>query len=400
MARTQRVVLDGGASWTVVGANGLPVDPAEQYLAFLRAQGRSPNTVKAYARGLAQWWCLLEETATAWDWIGASLFGQFLVYLRTGDLPGIDRIGAAPQVLAPTSVASRSASVLAFYTYMAAAEKVTQPYEVLYGSGSVQRRGRSTYRGLLTGIAQDVRPRPLYRVRAVAKERTPVLTPPQVRMILDGCAVEDGAGGWRPNLAGVRDRLLFAVLAETGMRLGEALSVRHCDIHVSGGDTPWIEVASRQDHPHGLRSKSDRQRRIYVGDDLAALYSAYTWELVEAGIDVDITDVANHFVFVNVGAQPLFAPMRVESVYARVRSLTRHQPELQVGWSPHWLRHTHATALLLSGQPPHVVMRRLGHLDIQTTLGLYGWVTADAEMKTVANWTSYVDGWRGVHDAS
>ena len=30
-------------------------------------------------------------------------------------------------------------------------------------------------------------------------------------------------------------------------------------------------------------------------------------------------------------------------------------------WSPHWLRHTHATALLLAGVPEHVVMRRLGH---------------------------------------
>lgn len=248
--------------------------------------------------------------------------------------PGVDRIGAAPQLLTASSVQARSASVLAFYTYMAAAEKVTQPFDVLYGAGSAQRRARSRYRGLLTGIAEDTRPKPLYRVRPIAKERPPVLTPPQVRTILDGCATEDTAGDWRPNMAGLRDRLLFAVLAETGMRLGEALSLRHCDIHVAGGDTPWVDVASRQDHPHGLRSKSGRQRRIYVGDDLAGLYGAYVWELVEAGIDVDVTDLPNHFVFVNVGGQPLFAPMRVESVYARVRSLTR-QTGLPAGWTPH-----------------------------------------------------------------
>jgi hypothetical protein len=59
-------------------------------------------------------------------------------------------------------------------------------------------------------------------------------------------------------------------------------------------------------------------------------------------------------------------------------------------WSPHWLRHTHATALLLAGTPPHVVMRRLGHKDIQTTLSTYGWVTEDAEMRTVAQWRNYV----------
>jgi integrase len=34
----------------------------------------------------------------------------------------------------------------------------------------------------------------------------------------------------------------------------------------------------------------------------------------------------------------------------------------------------------------HVVSRRLGHLDIQTTQNLYGWVSEDAEQRTVAEW--------------
>jgi len=35
------------------------------------------------------------------------------------------------------------------------------------------------------------------------------------------------------------------------------------------------------------------------------------------------------------------------------------------------MRHSHATALLLSGVPVHVVSRRLGHADVQTTLNTY-----------------------------
>ena len=38
-------------------------------------------------------------------------------------------------------------------------------------------------------------------------------------------------------------------------------------------------------------------------------------------------------------------------------------------------RHTHATALLLAGVPVHVVSRRLGHADVQTTLETYAHVT-------------------------
>jgi integrase len=72
---------------------------------------------------------------------------------------------------------------------------------------------------------------------------------------------------------------------------------------------------------------------------------------------------------------------------------TRVPPE----WTPHWFRHTHATALLLAGVPPHVVMRRLGHQDIQTTLGIYGWVTEDAELRALANWQHFTSAWKGLH---
>ena len=79
--------------------------------------------------------------------------------------------------------------------------------------------------------------------------------------------------------------------------------------------------------------------------------------------------------------------MRPESVYALVGRLRRRLGEaVPAEFTPHWFRHTHATALLLAGVPEHVVMRRLGHADIQTTIDLYGWVTEDAELRAVAGW--------------
>lgn len=89
-------------------------------------------------------------------------------------------------------------------------------------------------------------------------------------------------------------------------------------------------------------------------------------------------------MFVNVAREPLWAAMSPSTVYDKIESITRrHRDVLPEKWSPHWLRHTHATALLLAGVPPHVVMRRLGHADYQTTLDAYGWVTEDAELRTL-----------------
>jgi integrase len=100
---------------------------------------------------------------------------------------------------------------------------------------------------------------------------------------------------------------------------------------------------------------------------------------------------------VNLAGGTRFAPWRPESVYDLVgrlrRDLAGHVP---AAWTPHWLRHSHATALLLAGVPVHVVSRRLGHADVQTTLELYAHVTEDADMRSVAEWRAFAAGWRTV----
>lgn len=53
----QRVVMPvtGAVSWTVLGGDGVPVDPVEVYLSHLAALERSPNTQRAYALSLKLW---------------------------------------------------------------------------------------------------------------------------------------------------------------------------------------------------------------------------------------------------------------------------------------------------------------------------------------------------------
>ncbi|WP_353962887.1 MULTISPECIES: site-specific integrase [unclassified Streptomyces] len=46
--------------------------------------GRSPNTVRSYARALALWWTFLERRAQAWDAIGVTELGTFVGKLRRG----------------------------------------------------------------------------------------------------------------------------------------------------------------------------------------------------------------------------------------------------------------------------------------------------------------------------
>lgn len=46
----------------------------------------------------------------------------------------------------------------------------------------------------------------------------------------------------------------------------------------------------------------------------------------------------------------------------------------------------------------HVVSRRLGHADVQTTMNTYAHVTEDAELRAVADWAKLTASWRAALD--
>lgn len=98
--------------------------------------------MRAYCAGLAEWFTVLEHTGHAWVDFPTTLFGQFLRYLRTGDLPGAARIGAPTQKLAASSLQPRAAAVLSMYRYHADAHGTDVPYGRLFTSRGSWRRYR------------------------------------------------------------------------------------------------------------------------------------------------------------------------------------------------------------------------------------------------------------------
>ncbi len=390
--RVQAVVLAGGGrTWTVLGDDHMPVGPIEEFLEHHRVLGSSPNTVRSYAKGLELWWAHLAREGVGWEDPSVGTLRAFVTWLRTGLASAVVSIVPEAETRGPAeaTVQARLAAVVSFYRFQ---------HEV-HGRGaalaraSVRQVRRGRYRPMLAHLEgrREGRASPL-RLRTPASGPPPVLTPAQVGAILESCACfERERGEWCGSL---RDRLLFETLAETGVRLGEALCLAHADWHVGRGQTPLIEVVPRE-HPHGQRTKGGRPRRIYVSDTLERLYSDYLWLLADLADQAGRALADDWFVFVNLQREPRFAPMRPESVYSLLGRLRRRLGDaVPDGFTPHWFRHTHATALLLAGVPEHVVMRRLGHADIQTTIDLYGWVTEDAELRAVAGWRAFCEGWR------
>ena len=385
----------GQMTWTVIDAEYSTVRPIEEWLEAHR-QFWSPNTVRGYATGLAQWWTFLEQRDQAAEWttIGAPAVAGFLSWLRNGRTV---EHSITPPESPPSSgtLEARLAALISFYRWHGSVNGVEVAERLLRGA---PRRGPAV--GLLSHLDDRTErgSSSLVRVRTVKRsDRPPLLLPRHVQSILDGCAVYDSKSGeWQGNL---RDRFLFGLLAETGMRLGEALGMRINEFVMGRGETPYVEVVPREDNPNGARVKMLRPRRIYVGTDLERLYADYLADLACRATECGIFLAPHKPLFRNLDRAPLLSPLREGTVREKVKALKRKGVG-PAGWTPHWFRHSHATALLLGGTPEWVVSRRLGHAHVQTTIDLYGWVSEDEALRAAANWKQYTNGWKASTDVS
>jgi len=141
-----------------------------------------------------------------------------------------------------------------------------------------------------------------------------------------------------------RDRLLFRLLAETGLRIGEALRLYVEDVDLT--------IDSERLLVHG---KGGRQRSILLDDPrLVRQLKSY---LTATGY--------RHgplFRAQKNGRGPILSYQAVQkrwAVYCAKASITCRL---------HQLRHSHATALINGGVSIVTVRKRLGHKNLQTTL--------------------------------
>ncbi|EKT76892.1 putative transposase/integrase [Rhodococcus opacus M213] len=388
MIRVQSVAsTNDERTWTVLGRDHLPLPAVELYLEHLRQTRASPNTIRSYARALALWFQYLDLLKRPWEDARLEDATGYIAWLRTGLHPDVVPIGDMPPRMADSTIATRIHGMQSFYTFHQWRGLEVAPW--LYSGGAARN---PSYRPFLHHVNHR---RPQVTIRVRSKRTTPpTLTPRQIEAIKDSCARFDEASrSWSGCL---RDRLLFQLLEETGLRIGEALSLQHRDWHVGRGENPFIEVVPRR-NPHGLRQKSG-YRKVYLSDATDRLYGEYVWQLCDLGMAAAVDDMNRTSVFVNINSGRTFAPLHPDTVYKLVDRLRKRLgTRVPARWSPHWFRHTHATALLLSGTPVHVVSRRLGHRDVQTTLNTYAWVTEDEELKSIADWTRVTQTWRVQH---
>ena len=122
--RVQRVLMPGSRfeSWTVLGDDHVPVEPVERFLGYLSSIERSPNTVKAYAHDLKDWFTFLAGRDR--DWRAATLedVAGFVAWLRLPPAGRDGRVQVLPSVAhhcAASSVNRKLAALTSFCEFHA-----------------------------------------------------------------------------------------------------------------------------------------------------------------------------------------------------------------------------------------------------------------------------------------
>jgi site-specific recombinase XerD len=361
--QVQKVAAPGTKleSWTVLGVDDVPVGPVERYLAHLSAVERSPNTVKAYAHDLKDYFVFLGHRGLDWREVRLEDVGEFVVWLRLPPAGRAGKVAVLPSVAPAVGAATinrKLSAVSAFYQHHARHGVDLGDLLVAWKPG-----GRGSFKPFLHHISKgNVQPR-----RAISL-KTPVKLPRvlavgEVQAILDACVHH-------------RDRLLFALLHETGMRIGEALGLRHADIAAAERE---IAIVVRDNH-NRARTKSGRGRTIPVGAEIVRLYADYLHD--------EYGDLDSDYVFVNLFAAPLGQAMSYPAVYDLVLRLRRRAG---IEFDPHWFRHTAATRMLRDRVPIEVVSMLLGHASVTTTLDIYGHLTVE-DARRVLDAAGWFDG--------
>ncbi|MDN5919205.1 MAG: tyrosine-type recombinase/integrase [Pseudonocardia sp.] len=348
--RAERAISRSGtSSWVVVTDEFDLHAEACAFLAGLRGRGMSVNTERLYASRVALYLSYCAEHGLAWAEPGFLGLRAFQDWLISEPLPSRGRQrGRAPRFRSRGTANAALTSVASFLRFGHAHGWVpARTVSVLTGPA----RWRHLPPGFDTGENGQWRP------AAASTLRFPTVTPGVE--ILD-----DGQIGRLLELAPrARDRFLIALLACTGMRIGEALGLRRADMHLLASslglgcrvEGPHVHVRRRADNANGALAKSRFPRVLPVTPELVDYYTAYQRERDQVGAAAEAD-----MVLVNLFRPPLGRPMSYPAVHEMFARLGE-----RAGFRvrPHLFRHTAATRWLAAGVDRDVVQHLLGHVS-------------------------------------
>ena len=343
----------GKIVWFVLDRDYKPIKPIQSYISYLSSINRSSKTLKTYTYNLKLYWEYLDKYCIAWDSITLEQLSEFIHWLRRPEYDSkVISIEPKMSKRAESTINNILSTVCQFIEYHQRLDNMNSDVDTTVERPASARK----FKGLLHHINKSKSFKGRFLKVKQPKSFPGCFTAEQVQAIINACNNR-------------RDKLLVCLLYESGIRIGEALGLRHSDF-ISDGRCNQIEIIVRADNHEDANVKNDAERTVDIPVSITKLYYDYFVYDYPDSIDCD-------YVFINLYSPnvEIGTPMTYNGVNSLFRSLEKRTKIEKV--TPHLFRHTHATELIRSGWEMAFVQQRLGHKHVQTTIDTYTHLTRE-----------------------
>ncbi|MFR1926874.1 MAG: tyrosine-type recombinase/integrase [Clostridium paraputrificum] len=337
---------DGKERYFVADDDGLPIEPILKFIRFKDNTNFARNTLRMYCQHLKLYFEYLQERELDFQKITIDDLALFVNWLQN-PYKSLKIIPAhqVETARSPRTVNIIINTVLAFYDYILRHEEY---------SNNISDRLRKfvstpsrNFKGFLYGIAHEQKKVTSNILKLkVPKSKPKTLSKEEIGTLIRACN-------------NLRDKFLLSLLYETGIRIGEALSLWIEDFDISD---MIIDLKDRGELENNAEIKTvSSPRRIDISQNLADMFMEYIAEY-------HTEEVETNHIFIKVSGANKYKPMNYTDVDNLFRALKK---KIGIYVTPHMFRHSSLTLLRMAGWQPELLRIRAGHKNIYTTLNTY-----------------------------
>lgn len=347
--KVQEVKLDNNQRrFLLVDDSGLPIIPVAKYLKYIDNSEKSFNTQKTYCYSLKLYFEYLQEINVDYRNVNINILSDFVGWLRNPyENNKVVNLKPTKAKRTEKTINLTITVVTNFYDYLYRTEEIdNNMFDKLMKQ--VFTGGHKHYKDFLYHVNKD---KPTSKNILKIKEprrKIKTLTKEEIQKVYNATT-------------NIRDEFLIKLLYETGIRIGEALSLFIEDIIFDHNKGHRIKLVDRGELSNGAMLKTG-EREIHISQELIDLFDDYAYDVL------DELEIDTNFVFVKLRGENKGQPLEypdVSDLFKRLKKKTG------IDVHAHLLRHTHATIYYQTTKDIKQVQERLGHSQIQTTMNMY-----------------------------
>ncbi|NFS22101.1 transposase [Clostridium botulinum] len=347
--KVQEVKLENNQRrYLLVDDKRLPIIPVARYLKYIDNSEKSFNTQKTYCYSLKLYFEFLQEIDVDYRNVNINILSDFVGWLRNPyESNKVVNLKPTKAKRTEKTVNLTITVVTNFYDYLYRTEEINNDM-VDKLMKQVFTGGHTHYKDFLHHVNKG---KPSSKNILKIKEprrKIKVLTKEEMQEVYNATT-------------NIRDEFLIKLLFETGLRIGEALSLFIEDIIFDHNKGHRIKLVDRGELPNGARLKTG-EREIHISQELIDLFDDYAYDVL------DELEIDTNFVFIKLRGENKGQPLEYQDVSDLFKRLKK---KTEIDVHAHLLRHTHATIYYQTTKDIKQVQERLGHSQIQTTMNMY-----------------------------